>query len=369
MPLTLKFKVPLQTPGPEGKRRAWSGLSAARSGLCCGREHGFPERFAANAKNPLRYDPTRTLSLRRSFMQAMNGCFLRLNAALKDFLVTKDALGLEDKPTSLVLHIAKREYEFKTDPQKLTAFNDWFKEQVDALVLSPDPGTPPGQPWTTQYVESAYRRGQLNAFIAGRDFAKTDQTPESFLRSSFGQPETMSKVSLLGTRTYEHLKGITATMSSDMSRILAQGLADGKGPEAIAKEMTGRIDSLSNTRAMTIARTEIINAHSEGQLDAFERLGVKELGVKAEWSTAGDERVCDLCAPLEGQVFSMEEARGMIPLHPNCRCAWIPFLGEVTLPKSKPITPPQPARVGPAKPTTRYATPPDVPEEQEGVVF
>jgi len=44
----------------------------------------------------------------------------------------------------------------------------------------------------------------------------------------------------------------------------------------------------------------------------------------AEWQTAGDERVCPLCEPLDGTVMTIEEARGLIPRHPNCRCMWVP---------------------------------------------
>jgi hypothetical protein len=61
-----------------------------------------------------------------------------------------------------------------------------------------------------------------------------------------------------------------------------------------------------------------IHAHAEGQLDAFDRLGIKDLGIQAEWSTAGDERVCPLCQGYEGKIMPISEARGMIPLHPNC---------------------------------------------------
>lgn len=35
-----------------------------------------------------------------------------------------------------------------------------------------------------------------------------------------------------------------------------------------------------------------IRAHAEGQLDALEQMGVEEVGVMVEWSTAGDDRVC-----------------------------------------------------------------------------
>jgi SPP1 gp7 family putative phage head morphogenesis protein len=237
---------------------------------------------------------------------------------VKDFMVIKDALGLNVQP---------REYEFRTSSRKLAAFNEWFAQQVEAGLLSAEVGTPAGQPWSTKYVESAYRRGLLNAFLASKKAKGLDQTAENFLRSSFGAPEAFDKIALLGTRVFENMKGLTGSMKAEMSRILASGLANGEGAEGIAKTMVEDL-GLSEDRALMIARTEIINAHAEGQLDAFEQLGVEELGVQAEWTTAGDERVCPECEDMEGQVFSVEEARGMIPLHPNCRCSWTPYLGK-----------------------------------------
>jgi len=293
------------------------------------------EALIQNARNPLRGDPTRTLSLRNRFGAEMTRRLRSLRNALWDFLVDKDAFGLKDRkylvPFSKLLgNVQPRQYEFLTDANKLTVFNEWFRQQVEANVLVPSPGTPAGQPWTSPYVESAYRRGQLNAYLSSKEADLLipagfgDQTSDEFLRNSFLQPETVSKVQLLGTRAFEQMKGMTATMQSDMNHILAQGIADGRGAEDVANQLFDRLQTISESRALTITRTEIIHAHAEGQLDSFERLGVKELGIRAEWSTAGDDRVCDLCAPLEGQVFELEEARGMIPYHPNCRCSWLP---------------------------------------------
>ena len=50
--------------------------------------------------------------------------------------------------------------------------------------------------------------------------------------------------------------------------------------------------------------------------------------VKAEWMTAGDDRVCPICASLQGQVFSLDEIEPLIPRHPNCRCIALPLLIE-----------------------------------------
>jgi len=231
---------------------------------------------------------------------------------------------------SLVRHTQEREFAFLTDAGKLEAFNRWFAAQVAARLIFPDPGTPTNQPWTTEYVESAYRRGLINAYLASQSSGVLQTailgtiTQSEFLRASFGAPEARSKIQLLATRSLESLKGVTAAMAQQMNLILAQGMIDGKGPAAIAREMTRKIAGLTTSRAFTIARTEIINAHAEGQLDAFEKLGVKELGIRAEWVTAGDDRVCPLCAPLEGKTFTVEQARGMLPRHPNCRCSWTP---------------------------------------------
>jgi SPP1 gp7 family putative phage head morphogenesis protein len=95
----------------------------------------------------------------------------------------------------------------------------------------------------------------------------------------------------------------------------------------IAKNMVGPdspLQKIGINRARMIARTEIIRAHAEGQLDALEKLGVDKVGVMVEWSTAGDDRVCSLCMSLEGVVLKIKEARGLIPRHISCRCAFSP---------------------------------------------
>ena len=56
----------------------------------------------------------------------------------------------------------------------------------------------------------------------------------------------------------------------------------------------------------------------------MENMGITELGAAVEWSTAGDDGVCKLCAPLNGIVLTTEEARGLIPRHDGCRCCWTP---------------------------------------------
>jgi len=278
--------------------------------------------------NPLKIDPTRTSLIRKKFAADIRRRLRILIADVREFMRV-DGLGLQERRPLAIFNVQPREFQFLTDENKLKAFNDWFRQQVDARVFSVPAGTPPNQPWMAEYVESAYRRGLMNAYLAaGGAGAIGGASAAAFLRDSFGQPVAMDKVRLLAMRTYESLRGVTATMSADMSRILSQGMIDGTSPSVLAREMSSRIQGLERTRALLIARTEIIHAHAEGNLDAYQRLGVERLGVKIEWSTAGDLRVCPQCASMEGQVFTVAEARGLIPLHPGCRCAWVPHVTE-----------------------------------------
>ncbi len=303
--------------------------------------HVGHRHYVANV-NPVRMDPTRTTMIRRAFEAEIKRRFKKLIAAVWKFLDEEDELGLKIFTTRITLH--QRDFQFRTDAGKLQAFNDWVKQQIEANVIS-NPASMGSEPWTAKYIESAYKKGMINAYIASKQEGLTDaagvsgMTQEQFLRSAFLQPEATGKVQLLATRSFEELKGVSSAMGQQMNRILAQGMIDGSGPDKIAKEMDDKIDNLTSTRALLIARTEVINAHAEGQLDAFEELGVEDLGIKAEWSTAGDDRVCPECASLEGQVFTIEEARGMIPVHPNCRCSFYPTMEKVTKKEEKEAPP------------------------------
>jgi len=77
--------------------------------------------------------------------------------------------------------------------------------------------------------------------------------------------------------------------------------------------------------AEVLARTEANRAYNEGNLDALQQAGIKEV----RWLLASD--ACQECADLAeaspgsklGKVVPLDEAVGMLPLHANCRCTWI----------------------------------------------
>jgi len=282
--------------------------------------------------NQLRIDPTRTTLLRRQFIADMTRRFKKISKALTELIVDDDAFGLNTKVNLVVFQqVEAQAWRFQTNPQKVKSYRKWLKQQIDAEILTPIGGT--GKPWTAPYIESAYQKGAIRAYtdLRAEELSLVDEKTfiggkDEFIRQAFGQPIAQKKVELLYTRAFTELEGVTAVMDQQMSRILVDGFIQGRGPAYIARELRNNITKLTNTRAKVIARTEVIRAHAEGQLDSYEMLGVEEVGAMAEWSTAGDDLVCPMCGPLEGVVMTIDEARGLLPRHPNCRCMWIPAL-------------------------------------------
>lgn len=236
-------------------------------------------------------------------------------------------------------------FKFNTDAGKLEEFRKWLATRSTDLILS-DPNTTKDD-WWAKYSEEAYKQGQGRAFDDTRkpyargyaadgstnDFYKG--TKHEFLQSSFGQPETIEKIQLLAGRTFSELKGMNDGMAQVLTRDLADGLARGDNPRTIADRLTKSLD-ISQRRAETIARTEIIRAHASGAIDAMRKMGVEEIGVMVEWSSTDDSRVCPLCKPLDGIVLKLDEAEGMFPRHANCRCSPVPAgVGESSIKQKK----------------------------------
>lgn len=91
----------------------------------------------------------------------------------------------------------------------------------------------------------------------------------------------------------------------------------------IRSQSTRYIDK--NILAELIARTEASRAYNEGNLDALKQAGITHV----QWLLADD--ACPKCyaeagavvGSKLGKIVPIDEAEGIIPVHPNCRCSWI----------------------------------------------
>lgn len=269
-----------------------------------------------------RYDPTMTTKLRQSFEAEAFRRLRALKGAINRLLLADDAFGM---------HTNRRQFAFPRSSDKVGAFMKWLQDQQKAGILEVVTGVAPrsaaSAAWSALYVRSAYSKGMAQSANTLRRQG-VDVAPD-WVTKAFTRPFHADRVGLAFTRVYDELEGVSDEMARQMSRTLADGLSQGWPPAKIAKALNNRVDVIGIVRARMIARTETIRAHAEASLNTYEEAGVLGVGVQAEWRTAQDTAVCAQCdeASRSGP-YSINDARGMIPLHPNCRCAWLPVVED-----------------------------------------
>jgi len=119
--------------------------------------------------------------------------------------------------------------------------------------------------------------------------------------------------------TGELVSGINDTTRRTIQQSVAAWIDNGDPLSSLVKELE---PLFGRQRAELIASTEVTKAFAEANRLAYIESGVVD---ELEWRVAADERVCPLCAPLEGQRTSIHgnfDGVGLPPRHPRCRC-WI----------------------------------------------
>lgn len=313
----------------------------------------YPRSLMLNQRRRT-YDPTHTTTLRNRFASEMNRRFIRLRGLIRRAIVDEDCFGLvSEGPRTRITGYASTPgtrafaFAFERSSDKISSFMDWLRQaaQEEILEFTPSPtrriGRAIDEAWTDTYIHTAYQkgieRGRAELIGAGYNVADIDDT--GGIRSVFNQPVHADRAGVLYTRTFEDLRGITEQMDGQISRVLSQGILDGKNPRELARDLTrvisGPVGDLALTdtlgrfipaqrRAQILARTEIIRAHHMATIQEYENWGVEGVHVQAELKTAGDSRVCPECLNLEGNIYTLEEARNLLPIHPQCRCICLP---------------------------------------------
>ena len=281
-----------------------------------------------------RNDPTNTSGVIRAYFADFNRRWRKILELIFETVVTNNALRLPlDADTELLeLVAAQAAFDFPTDTTRVADFNRWLSEQLDEGILEVRRAAAGGavttnSKWQDTFVRSAYSKGlnHAEAALRGEGIPFDSQT----VRDLFNAPLHRNALEALYTRQFDALQGITSEVSTQISEVLTEGLATGQGPLDMARDMRGRVEAIGMTRSKLLARTETIRVHADSTLNRYQDAGVDRVTVFAEFTTAGDDRVCQTCQDLEtGEAIPLNEARGIIPVHPNCRCAWLPAIPD-----------------------------------------
>lgn len=216
----------------------------------------------------------------------------------------------------------------------LPALQRLFADQLPSLVIASAEATA-----QTAQVVLAFEVADpalllaVDAYGAERVVAISTTTREAIRAAITTVFETGQNVGQLA-RAIRGLVGLTPRQAASLVRYSAGLTADGVSPARAETLLARQTQRLIRRRAITIARTETIDAASAGQHLLWQQARTQGLvgpELRRYWVITPDDRLCFLCRAVPGlnpdgvgldETFQTPLGGVLHPtLHPQCRCA------------------------------------------------
>lgn len=123
-------------------------------------------------------------------------------------------------------------------------------------------------------------------------------------------------------RELRPIVGLNSQYAGAVGKLHTSLIAEGVAAQKAAAQAERYAGRLHRRRTTTIARTETAFSLSEGQRQGYGQMGIENL------ERVEDPACCDICAEYNGKVYSVKEAEGVLPEHPNCEGTWVAATGE-----------------------------------------
>lgn len=328
-------------------------------------------RLFADAAVSRAVDPTGTTDIRRRLEREF---VRRVNAARRQVreAVLADVLGLrrggdvakivQSEMFARLFRDAAPSFANETPASRVESFSRWLTGMLQEEILGVVPSSGQRVTWTSPYVVAAYRKGIADA---------SARLP-GFTGGGERSPAHAERVGLLLAKVAADTGVIVTALVDQTTRLVTEALTTG-GASGLARRVGAVFAKTGVTRAKVLARVAVVAAHADAVLSTYEEAGVQRVlpvierqertrvgdaalsvrlgtarnpvnrehpegqrfrssglrsgggaGGRVALETAGDDDVCPECERLEGRVYTVRAARGVIPVHPRCRCSWVP---------------------------------------------
>jgi hypothetical protein len=298
-------------------------------------------------------DPTRSAGLRRQGRAIVARRVHALHQSLRYSFQDEDVAGL------------RRSNDIATR----TAFINWYESVSHKLARAEDMvenviyQNLTQQDWTRELIERSVQRG-------------LDQV-EQELQASVGAWDASEVSRLHAHAAIAEIHGVAGETQRRVLRHVVHALDAKKSPEALMREVRVVLEKITKLRLNMMINMGVVKAVNAGKLFGYEMLGVKQVGINPEWLpaprvhrdakkgksteqkileaamgkrraaiieevieaveeaeeevlvnilTAGDDKVCEDCEDIAADgPYDIDKAKDLIPAHPNCRCAFVPW--------------------------------------------
>jgi len=150
---------------------------------------------------------------------------------------------------------------------------------------------------------------------------ETKKGIRSYIKAGVKEGKSMDKIA----QGLKKVVGLTRRQVESVSNY--RNWLGEKRPELSAAQVDKRVMTYSNKthrrRMQTIARTETARAQNIGYAVGLEDLGVNQVEFQAH-----PEKPCEECLGMDGNKYPVRDGRGLIPVHPNCRCCLLPVVAD-----------------------------------------
>jgi predicted Fe-Mo cluster-binding NifX family protein len=301
-------------------------------------------------------DPTGTADIRRRFRGQTDIRWRRFSQMLRAAVMQQDVLGLKSGSTVSAMSIMSAS---STPDARIRIFQSWVDATLTRVVLETD----------TAYLDgmaaTAYRRAVARA-----------------MRLSFSQAQPKlagEAIASLQQLTLVEMQGVCEAVSQQLVRAGTDAIISKRTPQQAWQALSPIVEKIGVNRSRAVVEVLTIKAHGAGTLDQFEAAGIKKVAPvpetikvtkptkdgfvvdapkkvapaparrgqsastkgriareeaaveralrnqEVEVLTAGDDLVCPECEDIAADgPYTIDEARSLIPAHPNCRCSFVP---------------------------------------------
>lgn len=115
----------------------------------------------------------------------------------------------------------------------------------------------------------------------------------------------------------------TNILANTIKQEVTRAVIEGKNKDECVKLINEAFSS-GFKNADRIVRTEVMQTINTAQVNTYKSEGIEQV----EWLAELDARVCDVCRPLNGTIYDIDDMGVKIPVikHPRCRCTILPIV-------------------------------------------
>lgn len=241
-------------------------------------------------------------------------------------------LDFENGIAGQILDVLKAvKMELESGLMAAEGVSEWTRERMEALILFCDEALAGAKMASTGIIDNAFITAaeasllNYNSMLgfSGElvNFSPVSMTAEQ-IRSWFAIPLGGHLLGGWVDKAFDD--GVKKSVLSAIRKCGVKGSGYSKITREIIRAALDDGMNLTRREAITLARTYVQTANVQAQMAVYK--ANEDLLKGYRWTSILDTGVCARCGALDGLFYSKDEQRPPMPLHPRCRCLWLPVL-------------------------------------------